>query len=440
MAWTTNNNQAVAAGQDTPVSVLLAHQDMDRTTAWYQALQVDSRFRITSMANTPQDFRAKLASSPEVILLDATVFDGPPPLIDALTSITGAVYLIVPGGVTEEFVQQLKTIPSVKSVSVGDVNIADFTTRAYADALALRRTIPAASAAWSGGGAQRGGGGTGGLRIVTVWSRSGGTGRTTISIALAQAVARRGLKTLLIGLGSPDPIPLQLGLRPEPNIVSWMASSTDEGLMTSIQTAGDVHVLAGFPDIMSENQADRPADAQGSINRLVTSATYGGYSAIILDTPSAGNPTERALSAANTWLMVARPTVSDVWMSVEAFRTVTQRIAGQHRITPGNIFVVLNQRMNGQLTADQWHSAADAACRKMNLNVGFPPVMATIPYSTDVSLAQDNGRSALDSSDDVARPIHRLAEMLFGGVAAPVAEKSAGNVVQFGPLKIRTKK
>jgi cellulose biosynthesis protein BcsQ len=439
MAWNTNqssNGDQVAA----PVSVLLAHRDMERTTTWYQALQMDARFRVASMANTPQDFRAKLASSPEVILLDATVFDGPPPLIEALTSIIGAVYLIVPGGVNDEFIQQVKSIPSVKFVAVGDINIADFAKRAYDNALALRRTIPTSSAAaWSGSSPVRGGGGVGGLRIVNVWSRGGGTGRTTISIALAQAVARRGLKTLLIGLGAPDPIPLQLGLRPEPNIVSWMASSTDEALRTSIQTAGDVNVLAGFPDIMSESQADRPADAQGSISSLVTSAAYAGYSVIILDTPSAGPATERALAASNTWLMVARPTVSDVWSSVEAFRTVTQRIAGQHRITPGNIFVVLNQRMNGQLTADQWHSAADAACRKLNLNIGFPMVMATIPYSIDVALAQDNGRSALDASDEVARPIHHIAEMLFGGPGTPMMPPDAGKVMQFGPLRIRTK-
>ena len=439
MAWTNQPSQQ-GGGQDAPVSVLLAHKDMERTTAWYQALQVDARFRVTSMANTPQDFRAKLASSPEIILLDATVFDGPQPLTEALTSFSGAVYLIVTGGVNTELIEQFKAIQSVKSVSVGDVNIADFMTRAYADALALRRTVSAISpTSWSGG-AQRGGG-AGGLRIVTVWSRSGGTGRTTIAISLAQAVARRGLKTLLIGLGAPDVIPLQLGLRPEPNIVSWIANPNDEGLRSSIQMAGELHVLAGFPDILSESQGDRPPEASGSINELVTSAAYGGYSAIILDTPSAGGVTPRALSAANTWLMVARPTVSDVWMSAESFRTVTQKIAGQHRITPGNIFVVLNQRANGMLTADQWHGAADAACRKMNLNVGFPPVMATIPYSIDVSLAQDSGRSALDASDDFARPIHRLSEMLFGGVVVPVGEAARNEgIFRIGPLKIKTKK
>ena len=436
MSWNTQQPQS---GGDAPVSILLAHKDMDRTTAWYQSLQLDARFRVTSMANTAQDLRAKLASSPEVILLDATVFDGPPPLIEALTSISGAVYLIAPGGIGEELIEQFKSIPSVKSVSLGDVNIADFMARAYADALALRRMAPALSpTAWNGG-PQRGAG-VGGLRIVTVWSRSGGTGRTTIAISLAQAVARRGLKTLLIGLGAPDVAPLLLGLQPEPNITAWMAAPTDESLRSSIQTAGDLHVLAGFPDITSEAQGERASEAKGSINELVTSAAYGGYSAIILDTPSAGGVVPRALSAANTWLMVARPTVADAWMSVEAFRTVTQKIAGQHRITPGNIFVVLNQRTNGHLTADQWHTAADSACRKLNLNVGFPPVMATLPYSVDVPLAQDGGRSALDASDEVARPIHRLAEALFGGIAAAPQDRKDGGVVRIGPLKIRTGK
>jgi hypothetical protein len=75
----------------------------------------------------------------------------------------------------------------------------------------------------------------------------------------------------------------------------------------------------------------------------------------------------------------------------------------------------------------------------MNLNVGFPPVMATIPYAVDVPLAQDGGRSALDASDEVARPIHRLAEALFGGIAAAPQGKDAG-VMRIGPLKIRTGK
>ena len=95
------------------------------------------------------------------------------------------------------------------------------------------------------------------------------------------------------------------------------------------------------------------------------------------------------------------------------------------------------------MTADEWHRAADAACRKMGLSIGFPPVVATIPYAPEVGIAQDNGRSALDSSDEFARPIHKLADMLFGGAAASSSvsrnQRESGNVIKLGPLKIRTK-
>jgi len=436
--WGTQQQTTNSNGQDAPVSVLLAHKDIGRTTAWYQALQIDSRFRITSMANDGADFRSKLASSPEIILLDATIFDGPKTLVDVLTSISGAVYLIVPPSLSEQIINEMKTIPSVKMVMIGDVNLADFTNRSYSDALALRRTVPAASQmAWAGG--RNTSGAIGGLRITAVWSRSGGTGKTTVSSALAQAVARKQLKSLLIGLGSPDITPLILGLQPEPNITGWISNPTDDGLRASLQTLSDLHVIAGFPDLLSESYGDRPAEEKGSIGELVVTATYGGYASIILDTPSGGVVTPRAISSANTWLMVARPTIADAWSCVDAFRMVTQRAAGQHRIVPGNIFVVLNQRTSGMMTADEWHRAADAACRKMGLSVGFPPVVTTIPYVPEVGLAQDNGRSALDSADEFARPIHKLADMLFGGNASVSVQRETGQVIRFGPLKIRTK-
>jgi len=119
---------------------------------------------------------------------------------------------------------------------------------------------------------------------------------------------------------------------------------------------------------------------------------------------------------------------------------VTQKSAGQHRITPGNVFVVLNQRSNGMLTADEWHRAADAACRKMGLGVGFPPVVSVIPYVPEVAIAQDNGRSPLDSSDEFARPILKLSDMLFGNAAGVSAQRDSSNTMRIGPLKIRTKK
>ncbi len=393
------------------------------------------------MANSPEDFHAKIVSSPEVIFLDASIFPGPGPLQQALTGINGVVYLIVPPSVEDELIEQLKAIMCVKSIYRGDSNLQDWVPRAYNDAMTLRRQAPPvySGSAKGVGGRNPAAQAVAGLRVVTVWSRSGGAGRTTLATALAQAAARKGLKSLLIGLDAPDVIPLHLGLKPEPNILSWFGNPSDVGFKAGLQKSGDLEILAGFPDLISESQmGGRTSDQKGSVPELATSAAYGGYAAIFLDTPVSGSSTPAAISASNTWVMVCRATLADVWSAVEAFRTVTQQAAGQHRITPGNVFVVLNQRVNGQLTADEWHRAADSACRKAGLNLGFPPVAAVIPFIPDLSAAQDAGRPALDASDEFARPVHRLADGLFGNVA-PTAKVESGKVWKLGPFTVKGK-
>ena len=438
MSWQPTN---APTGGDAPVNILLAGP-IDRTTGWYQALQADARFRVSAMANDPRDLQAKLASSPEVVWLDGSIFNGPGPLTETLTSVAGAVYLLVPANVETELSDQFKSIPSVKSVYRGDVQINELMTRAYNDAISLRRTAPSISPqAWGGGRGGGAGGTIAGLRVVAVWGRSGGAGSTSIAAGLAQAVARKGMKTLLIGLNAPDILPLHLNIKPEPNILNWFSNPTDQGIKASIQELGDLHIIAGFPDMLSESHGDRAPGDKGSISELVTSAAYGGYAVIILDVPSGGAVAPRAISAANTWLMPALPTVAGVWNAVESFRTVTQKAAGQHRINPGNIFVTLNMRTSGMLTADEWHQAADTGVRNMKLNIGFPPVAAVIPYVPEVPLAQNKGRSGLEASDEFARPIHNIAEMLFGSTVGVNARNndSGRTVKKFGPLKIRVK-
>jgi cellulose biosynthesis protein BcsQ len=428
-------------GGDPPISTLIAGQ-INKTNVWYQTMAVDARFRVVAMANSPEDFQSKIVSSPEVIFLDASIFPGPGPLQQALTGVNGAVYLILPVSVDDEMIEQFKAILCVKSIYRGDSNLQDWIPRAYNDAQTLRRQAPPVFSAGAKGvgGRNPSGQAVAGLRVTTVWSRSGGAGRTTIATALSQAAARKGLKTLLIGLDAPDVIPLHIGLQPEPNILSWFGNPTDAGLKAGLQKSGDLDVMAGFPDLISESQmGGRLADQKGSVPELATSAAYGGYAAIFLDTPVSGSSTPAAISASNTWILVCRATLSDVWSSVEAFRTVTQQAAGQHRINPGNVLVILNQRVNGQLTADEWHRAADSATRKAGLNIGFPPVAAVIPYIPDLSAAQDAGRPALDASDEFARPIHRVADALFGNVAGQTAKPDSGKVWKLGPIKIKSK-
>jgi arsenite/tail-anchored protein-transporting ATPase len=331
--------------------------------------------------------------------------------------------------------ENLKTLSSVKQIYIGDAPIPDLLQRAYGDALALRKTI-AAPMSWAT--RSQSAASVSGLRVIAVWNRAGGVGKTTLAANLAKAVAQRGLHTLLVGLDAPDVMPLHMGLKSEPNILGWFTNPTDAGLKGALQHIGELDVLAGFPDMLSEDTGQK-AEERNSISSLVTTAAYGGYAAIFLDTPAASSLASLAIMAANTWVLVARPTLADAWASVDALRTVTQRAAGQHRIVPGNIFVVLNMRGGGILSPNDWHSAADTACRQLGLQIGFPPVASVIPFVPGVPLSQDSGRAVLDSDDEFARPVHGLADMLFGGAVPQPAKSKSARKFSLGGFSVRVK-
>ncbi|MGB8211983.1 MAG: cellulose synthase operon protein YhjQ/BcsQ [Anaerolineales bacterium] len=424
-----------------PISVLLAGEVGSRLLAWQQSITMDARFRVAALANDPTDLQAKLAYSPEVIFLDAKVFHGPQPLMETLAAVTGAVYIVLPPEVStakepemRELPEKLKAIASVKQVYIGDAPIPDMLQRAYTDALTLRRTI-AAPVSWQA--RQQAATSVTGMRVITIWNRAGGAGRTTIAAALGIALARRGVRSLLIGLDAPDVMPLHLGLKPEPNVLSWFATPTLQTIQNAAQHVGDLDVLVGFPDILSEDTGQK-AEEKNSVSALATTAAWGQYGAILLDAPAASGLAMSAVVACNTWVIVARPTLADAWASVDALRTVTQRAAGQHRIVPGNIFVVLNMRGSGMMSPNDWHQSADATCRQIGLQTGFPPVAAVIPFVPGIPLNQDAGRPVIDSDDEFARPIHGLADMLFGA-GAPADVRKGGKRFTLGGLSIKVK-
>ena len=104
--------QATASsGTETPVSVLLAGEVGQRFLTWQQAVTMDARFRVAALANDPSDLQAKLAYSPEVIIMDAMIFKGPQLLTQALTSITGAVYVILPCSISTATDPEVKELP-----------------------------------------------------------------------------------------------------------------------------------------------------------------------------------------------------------------------------------------------------------------------------------------------------------------------------------------
>jgi len=430
-AWGSPQHQ----GNQDAISLLLAGPPA-RLTAWSQAFQMDSRFRVVTLATDPQDLQAKLSYNPEVILLDAAIFSGPEPLVQFLTRVQGAAYIVLPPGVPEDIARPIRELTSVKGVYIGDVNLPDLTARMLGDIQALRLQAPAAVGrpAWAQSQTA-----IGGLRVVTVWSRQGGSGKSTLAVALALDAAQRGYKTLLVGLSTPDiSLPTFLNLKTTPNLSLWLSRPTfADGIQPAVQSVGNLDVLVGLQDSLREKDLLQKPEEQTSINSLAIAATYGGYAVIIFDAPVSGCYPS-AISASNTLVLVATPTVDGAVLTAEGYRVVFQKLAGQHRVGASNVFIVLNRGRSGLLGMNEWHEAARTFAQSVGVQ-GFPPVAAVIPEVPEVALAANAGRSVLTAGEAFARPVHKLGDMLFGqGVGSADGFKAAeGSVLKLGPIRIR---
>ena len=395
------------------IPVLIAAEPQSLVN-WSAAFQTDTRYLVSALATDPSDLTAKLSyNHPEVILLEGSIFPDPQSLKAFLTKLQLPVYVVLPqeNASMKALGRDLQAIPPVKSVYMGGINCIDVCGRIFADIKALRTQAPMARSPLASAGGQYTGGG---YRAICVWNRCGGSGKSTLAVALGLELAQRGIRTLLIGLGVPDPLPLMLKLKAEPNIGHWLTHPTMEGLKDSVQPLGRLDLLAGLQDAIREGQLAAPPKDAESINQLVhTAAQYGGYGCVILDTPPSSLVAPNAISASNTLLFVARPTYMDAMVSAEAFRIVTRKVGYEHQIAPGNIYTVLNMARKELLSPGDFQEAANTLCRAAGLTT-FPPVAAVIPDIPEVPMAENEGRSPLTASEQFARPIHKLSDMLFG--------------------------
>jgi len=410
-------NWGDSTNHDSEVIVLLLAGPAQRITAWSQHFQMDSAFRVNTFATDPQDLQLKLATNnPDAVLIDARIFSGPDQLMTFLTRVQGAAYILLPPGVAEDKLAAVRALPAVKNIFIGDVNLLDLTTRMKADVSALRLQAPALNRPnWNN---ERQGNALGGLRVISVWNRVGGAGKTTLAAALALDAAQRGLRTLLVGLATPDAsLPTLLNLKTSPNLSTWLARpSYEDGLLPAVQKVGGLDVIVGLQDILREKDLLQKPEEPSSINALAIAATFGGYSVGIFDTPCAV-VFPAAISASNTLVLVANPMVDHALATAEAYRVVFKKMSGQHRVGLGNVYVALNRHRSGLPGANEWHEAASAFARSVELAT-FPPVAAVIPDVPEVQMAANAGRSPLTASEKFAAPVHRLGDALFGSASS----------------------
>ena len=400
------------------------------------------RFRIASIAADWEQAKTQVSNMvPDVLVIEADLSPGINDLIAFFQHIRSLVIVILPPA----WVQAegaVREVQNVREVLIAPhVNYAEVASMAYSHVIserALRLHAEPMRSVVSAGGVQQA---PVGLRVFAFWSSKGGTGKSTLSLNFAYELARRGIRTLLMGFDVPDDIGTYLHLPKSPNALSYFQHPGLEGFRAGIQTKDSLDVMLSPGDfVRAEEIAQRAPEEDGSIKQLVLTAYQAGYAAVVLDLP----PTEtewtlQPLMAANALLFVAQPSFADQVKLVAAFRLLSETMAGQHRIPVENMYIVLNAvTSQDNLTPDAFHKgAADYLGR------AFPPVIATVPWDPEVRACGNRGELACLSTDAFARSIRALADTFYRGVSGHGGKDGnnpgKGKTINLGFFRVRVK-
>jgi chemotaxis response regulator CheB len=219
-----------------PITVLLA-APTDRVRSWYQVLVNDERFKVLSYTADLAELDDKLVRvAPDALILDAAMFASADALQEMLANFdTTAVYVLIPEEADEQALQQVKRIPAVRAGFRGDLDLAREAAQIYDNVMSLKRAHseppPEAPPPQPAPEPQlprvaRQGANSG--KVVAFWSATaGGTGRTTLALALSVVAAQRGVDVLLLALSEPA-VSAYLRLPRVPNIMAFLSPDDDE--------------------------------------------------------------------------------------------------------------------------------------------------------------------------------------------------------------------
>ena len=143
----------------------------------------------------------------------------------------------------------------------------------------------------------------GGLRCAAFWGIEGGTGATTLLMAVATAARDAHIPTVMVSLAAPCLIPAYGALQHEPGLLDWQAAAgagEPDPLARALREHEGVGLIAG-PGHRERLEAFRLEAAQRpelGLEALIADLTRSGYSLVLLD--AAGSLLERdALAVCN---------------------------------------------------------------------------------------------------------------------------------------------
>lgn len=425
MSWHTYN-------QPMTLTVLIA-APAAKAQSLYNVFSSDDRFHVQAMATAPDEVSAKLSMDPQVLVLDGLLYEGPDEITQALQHFRGICLVLLPVGVDPTAVADMQRLPCVAQVLQGETDFASLTDMVTQQVQAQQpsaiRNAPAPN--WPGSAVA-----TSGWRSIAVWNLQGGVGKSTLAAALALEAAARRLPTLLVGLGAPDPLPLSLGLAPEPNLQNWCSHPTIDGLKAAVQSYDTLDLLAGFPSPLDlSNYLPAALEADTGLPRLAGTAAYAGYAVVVFDV-SAPELAAAALAAANALVLVGLATLPGILATVEAVRLATETLSGRHRLSAGAIHLVLNRVRSSTFSPEEVVENGGKLLKS------FPPLAAVVRDDPAIEECLNLRRPAYYHSDPLRQAVRALGDGLFATPATSSEQRQrqvgqASKVYSLGPIRVR---
>jgi len=429
------------SGEDLPkVGVMLAGPGGDVVLNSMQPpFLLDARFAVRALATSFEELQVKLLQMrPEVLVIQADVAPGPDPLIEVLSrmQVWNGVAIAILCPAWREFRGALEKVASTGRVFLDPVNWAEMAHAAY-DAAINQRARLAAAAPLQQAYFSRAAGAITGTRVVAFLSACSGAGRSTVAENLAYELAVRcNAKTLLASFDLPPSAVSHLKLHYEPSAQAFLAEAVG-GLEECLQMRDGLEVLVApekTPEYLKAARiSDDDSGAPNSIYSLVMATWTRNCAAILLDLPSGEEPwTTQPLSAANSIVLVARPTLADMAATTHTLLLLLERLPSKLRAPREAMYLVLNQvSEKSGMTAHGWHENLSRAVP------WAPPIAAVIPFDPGVVAAQDRQVPPVTCVDGFARGIRMLVNALFPGLAQEAVKERRRTVFHMPGIRVR---
>jgi MinD-like ATPase involved in chromosome partitioning or flagellar assembly len=412
--------------EEIKVSVMLAAQGAEYVHGeMLRHFFDDTRFRVTTNAYNWEDLVKNLeALQPALLVVNAAIARTGEALVDLLAGMQrwrGVAIVLLP----PEFghaAGMLMRVSSVRQTFSLPPNWKEVVEAGYAAAISEQARAVAATPLRQAYGGMPGFGGDSsvlrsgsvvtGTRVVAFLSARGGVGRSTVAECLGYELAvRHNVQTILLACDLPPATVLRMqGLRYVPNAMEFFRRPGD-GFNAAIQKYERLDIITAPVNSIEYARAVEPVEGQGSPLRNLFMATWTrNYAAVLLDLPAGEQPwTLEGITAANTAVIVARPSIADIAGVVHTLRLLTERMSEKHRIPREAIYLVLNQvHDHTPLTPRGFMDALTSEFKDWT-----PQVAAVLPRLDELPILQERMMPPTASLDEFSQGIRGLVQHLY---------------------------